>query len=178
MSGARPEWVETAVDGLRIRFAVPGDAGLILEFIRQLADYEKLTHKLEATERDLHNALFGPQPAAETILAFLGEEAVAFALFFQNFSTFRGRAGLYLEDLFVVPGARGLGVGRTLLACLARIARERGCARMEWSVLDWNTPAMDFYRTLGAESMDDWVAFRLAEEDLEALARSFPSSGS
>jgi GNAT superfamily N-acetyltransferase len=178
MSGARPEWVETPVDGLRIRFAIPGDADLILDFIRNLAAYERLTHELKVTERDVHDALFGPQPVAETILAFLGEEAVGFALFFQNFSTFRGRAGLYLEDLFVVPAARGLGVGKTLLAFLARTARERGCARMEWSVLDWNTPAMEFYRTLGAESMDDWVGFRLAEEDLEALARSFPSSGS
>lgn len=178
MSGPRAEWITTAVEDLRLRFAIPGDAGLVLDFIRRLAVYEKLVHEVEASEQDIHDAMFGSRPVAETVLAFLGEEAVGFALFFENFSTFRGKPGLYLEDLFVEPEARGLGVGRTLLSFLARIARQRGCSRMEWSVLDWNAPAIDFYRTLGAEAMGDWTVFRLKEAEMEALARSFPSPAS
>ena len=175
MSGPQPEWITTSVESLRLRFAIPGDAGLVLDFIQRLAVYEKLAHEVEASEQDIHDAMFGPRPVAETVLAFYGQEAVGFALFFENFSTFRGKPGLYLEDLFVEPEARGLGVGRTLLAFLARIARQRGYSRMEWSVLDWNTPAIEFYRTLGAEAMGDWTVFRLKEEEMETLARSFPS---
>ncbi len=178
MSGPQPEWIATSVEDLRLRFAIPGDAGLVLDFIRRLAVYEKLAHEVEASEQDIHDAMFGPRPVAETVLAFYGQAAVGFALFFENFSTFRGKSGLYLEDLFVEPEARGLGVGRTLLSFLARTARQRGWSRMEWSVLDWNTPAIDFYRTLGAEAMGDWMVFRLKEEDLETLARSFPSPAS
>ena len=155
---------------LRIRSAVADDVPLILSFIRDLADYEKLPHEVVATEELLRQALFGPRPFAEVIIATLGDEPVGFALFFHNFSTFLGLPGIYLEDLFVRPAARGQGVGRQLLVHLARLARERGCGRLEWAVLDWNEPAMKFYRGLGAIRKDDWTIFRLTGDALAKLA--------
>ena len=155
---------------LRIRSAVADDVPLILSFIRDLAEYEKLPHEVVATEELLRQALFGPRPFAEVIIATLGDEPVGFALFFHNFSTFLGLPGIYLEDLFVRPAARGQGVGRQLLIHLARLARERGCGRLEWAVLDWNEPAMKFYRGLGAIPKDDWTIFRLTGDALAKLA--------
>ncbi|MGB5544721.1 MAG: GNAT family N-acetyltransferase, partial [Gammaproteobacteria bacterium] len=153
------------------------DVPLVLSFIRRLARYEKLEDAVEATEQGLVAALFGPRPAAEVVLAEYRGDAVGFAVFFHNFSTFVGKSGLYLEDLFVDPSARGLGIGKTLLAFLAHLARERGCGRIEWSVLDWNTPAIDFYRRLGAQPMTDWSVFRLDQTALLGLAEEFMTPG-
>jgi ribosomal protein S18 acetylase RimI-like enzyme len=155
-----------------IRPATPADVPLILALVRELADYERAPDAVVATEAMLHDALFGPRPAAEVVLGFEGAEPAGFALFFHNFSTWLGRRGLYLEDLFVRPAFRGRGYGRTLLARLAAIAVERGCGRMEWSVLDWNEPAIGFYRSLGAEAMDEWTVFRLAGDALDRIARA------
>ena len=155
---------------IRIVAATPDDVGLILAFIRELAEYEHLTDEVVATEAGLHDALFGPRPVIETLLAFVNDEAVGFALFFTNFSTFVGRPGIYLEDLFVRPAARRHGVGRHLLASIARLAHERGCGRLEWSVLDWNEPARRFYATLGARPMEDWTIHRLTGNALARLA--------
>lgn len=143
---------------------------LILAFIRELAEYEKLRHEAVVTEAQLRETLFGPRPYAEVVLAEVEGEALGFALYFHNYSTFLGRPGLYLEDLYVRPEARGMGIGRRLLVHLARVARERGCGRMEWSVLDWNEPAIGFYRALDARPMDEWTVFRLTGEALAALA--------
>jgi GNAT superfamily N-acetyltransferase len=159
-----------AVDHLELRPAAPADVPVILALIRELADYERLAADVVATEDLLREALFGPRVAAECVIAELAGQAVGFALFFHNFSTFLGRHGLYLEDLFVRPSARGLGVGKALLSHLARIAVERGCGRSEWSVLDWNTPAIGFYRSLGAEPLTEWTVFRLRGEALSRLA--------
>ena len=155
----------------RIRPAAPDDAGLVLAFIRQLAEYERAPNDVMATEADIRATLEAEARPAEVVLAFEGDEPVGFALFFHNYSTWLGRAGLYLEDLFVRSEHRGKGYGRRLLAHLAAIAHERGCGRMEWSVLDWNEPAIGFYRSLGAVAMSEWTVHRLAGEALEALAR-------
>jgi len=157
-------------DRPRIEAATEGDAPLVLRFIRQLADYERLSHEVVATEADLRQTLFGPRPYAEVLIARLGSEPVGFALFFHSYSTFLGRQGIHLEDLFVVPEARGEGVGRALLERLAAVAVERGCGRLEWAVLDWNEPAIGFYRSLGAVAMDEWTTFRLTGEALERVA--------
>jgi GNAT superfamily N-acetyltransferase len=151
-----------------LRPATPADVPLILGFIRELAAYEKLDDQVLATESLLAEQLFGPRPAAEVVIAEVDGLAVGFALFFHNFSTFLGRRGLYLEDLFVLPAYRGRGIGRRLLSYLARIAIERRCGRMEWWVLDWNETAIRFYRSIGARPMDDWTVYRL---DGDALAR-------
>ncbi len=143
----------------------------ILRLIRALAEYEKLEHEVVATEERLRRSLFGERPAAEAVLGWLGGRAVGFAVFFHNYSTFRACPGLYLEDLFVEPAHRGSGYGKALLLHLARLAAERGCERMEWSVLDWNTPAIEFYKSLGANLMDDWRICRLTGEALEKAAR-------
>jgi len=156
----------------RIEPATETDVPLILRMVEALADYEKLAHEVVATEERLRNALFGSRPYAEVVVGRLGTDPVGFALFFHNFSTFRGAPGLYLEDLFVFPQWRGRGFGRKLLAHLAAIAVERGCHRMEWSVLDWNEPAIEFYRRAGARLMDDWRIFRLTGDALRALAAS------
>ncbi|HEY8485286.1 MAG TPA: GNAT family N-acetyltransferase [Longimicrobiales bacterium] len=155
---------------LEIRPATEADVPLVLTFIQELAEYEKLRHEVVATEERIREALFGPRPYAEVLLAELGGEPVGFALFFHNFSTFLGRPGLYIEDLYVRPAARRRGVGRRLLARLAALARERGCGRMEWSVLNWNEPAIRFYRSLGARPLEEWQVYRLTGEALEALA--------
>jgi GNAT superfamily N-acetyltransferase len=155
---------------LRIRDAVRADVPVILRMIRGLAEYEKLSHEVTATEEKLSRSLFGARPAAEVLLAQVGAEPVGFAVHFSHFSTFLGSYGIYLEDLFVDPAWRGRGFGKQLLAHLARIAVARGCPRLEWSVLDWNEPAIRFYKSLGAQSMDDWTVFRLNGEPLGRLA--------
>ena len=162
-----------------IRPARPDDASLVLEFIRQLAEYERAPDDVVATEADIRATLEGEPRRAEVVLAFEGREPVGFALFFHNYSTWLGRAGLYLEDLFVRPDHRGKGYGRRLLAHLAAIARSRQCGRMEWSVLDWNEPAIGFYLSLGAIAMSEWTVYRLTGPSLEALARegSGPGNG-
>jgi GNAT superfamily N-acetyltransferase len=156
---------------ISIRPAMQEDAPQLLAFIRELAEYERLAHAVVATVDDLASSLFGPQPCAYALLAFLDSAPVGFAVYFYNFSTFLGRRGLYLEDLYVRPAARGHGIGRELLVRLARIAVERGCGRMEWAVLDWNEPAIGFYRKLGAAPNDDWTTYRLSGEALLDLAR-------
>lgn len=149
---------------------------MILAFIRQLADYEQMAEHVEATEASLSATLFGPRPAAEVLIASLDGRDVGFALFFETYSTFLARKGIHLEDIFVIPDARGQQVGRALLTRLAAIAAERDCGRLEWQVLTWNTPAIGFYRRLGAFSLDDWQTFRLHREGLQALARGGTSS--
>jgi GNAT superfamily N-acetyltransferase len=153
-----------------LRFARREDVPQVLAFIRELAEYEQLAHEVVADEATLADSLFGPAPAAEVVLAEVDGEPAGFALFFHNFSTFLGRRGLYLEDLYVSPRFRGLGLGRTLMACLAALAVERGCGRFEWWVLDSNTPAIGFYRRLGAVGMEDWTVQRVAGDALTALA--------
>lgn len=160
----------TAQPVIAIRPAVPADAGLILAFIRELGDYERLSHEVAADEAGLAAQLFGERPRAEVLIAEVDGAAAGFALFFHNFSTFVGKPGLYLEDLFVRPAFRGHGLGKRLMARLARIAVERDCGRFEWSVLDWNTPAIDFYRSLGATGMDEWTVQRVSGDALHALA--------
>ena len=155
---------------LSISAASPADVPLILALIRELADYERMSAQVVATEADIERALFGERPCAEAVIARIGDEAVGFALFFQSFSTFVGRPGLYLEDLYVRPPHRGHGIGRRLLAYLAHIAVERGCGRFEWSVLDWNELAIASYRRAGAVPMDEWTVYRLTGEPLRALA--------
>ena len=156
---------------IRIRPALSQDLPQVLAFIRELAVYEHLEDQVVATEADLVTALFGPRPYAEVAFACLDGAPVGFALFFHNFSTFLGKPGIYLEDLFVRPEARGLGVGKRLLAWLAHTTLERGCARLDWAVLDWNEPALGFYRSLGAVAQADWTTLRLSDAALENLAR-------
>ena len=153
-----------------IRSATADDAPLVLRLIRGLAEYERLPHECVATEADVRASLFGPRPQAEVLIAEVDGAPAGFALFFHNYSTFLARRGLYLEDLFVLPERRGAGVGRALLARLAAIARERGCGRFEWSVLDWNEGAIRFYEALGAEPMRDWTVYRVTGAALERLA--------
>lgn len=155
---------------LSIRPATVDDVPLIRQLIAELADYEKLAHAAVATDDDLRTQLFGQRPAAEVLIGEVDGEPAGFALFFHTFSTFLGKRGLYLEDLFVRPAARGVGLGRHLMAALARIAVQRDCGRFEWSVLDWNAPAIGFYRRLGAVAMDDWTVQRLEGAALHALA--------
>ncbi|MBX5468340.1 MAG: GNAT family N-acetyltransferase [Thermoleophilaceae bacterium] len=157
---------------LRIRPAREADAGLLLSLIRELAEYERLAHEVVGSEELLRRHLFGERPAAEAVIAEVDGEPAGFALFYTSFSTFLCRPGLWLEDLFVRPQHRGAGVGRALLAHLARVALERGYGRMEWWVLDWNEPAIGFYRSIGAEPMSDWTVQRLQEAALRALAES------
>jgi GNAT superfamily N-acetyltransferase len=158
------------MEQLNIRKAVPGDAELIHLFVCALADYEKLRHEMVATEADIDRALFGPRPYAEAVIADWGGIPVGFALYFYNFSTFAGRPSLYLEDLFVLPEYRGKGIGRALLAHLACIATENGCARFEWTVLDWNEPSIRFYESLGAKRQGEWLIYRLTGDGLARLA--------
>jgi len=157
---------------MTLRAATVADVPQILAFIRALADYERLLHEVIATEDGIRQALFGPRPYAEVVLAEDDGAPIGFALFFHTFSTFVGLPGLYLEDLFVVPEARGRGVGRALLAHLSRLAVERGCGRVEWAVLDWNAPAIRFYESLGARPNSEWTVYRLTDEPLAALAAS------
>ena len=159
-------------DTILIRAAEPGDIDTILQFIRDLADYEKLAHAVNTDRDTLARYLFGARPMAEVLIAERQGDAIGFALFFHNFSTFEGRPGLYLEDLFVRPDARGSGAGKALLVRLAQLAVERDCARLEWSVLDWNEPAIAVYRAIEAVPMDEWTIQRLDGASLQALACS------
>jgi GNAT superfamily N-acetyltransferase len=155
-----------------IRPAHVEDVPVILGLIRELATYERAPDEVTATEERLVDVLFGEKPVAEVLLAFEGKSPVGFAVFFHNFSTWLGHPGLYLEDLFVKPDKRGKGYGRALLVDLAKLARDRGCGRMEWAVLDWNEPAIKFYRTLGAKPMEEWTVFRLTRDGIARLAQS------
>jgi GNAT superfamily N-acetyltransferase len=156
----------------RLEPATERDLGLILRFIRELGAYEQLAHEVTATEEELRTSLFGLQPAAEVVIAYAGDEPAGFAVYFQTFSTFLGRRGLYLEDLFVVPTWRGVGLGRRLLAYVARVAVERDCGRLEWSVLNWNELALGVYRRIGARPMSEWTVQRLTGAALRDLASS------
>jgi GNAT superfamily N-acetyltransferase len=155
---------------IRIVPAQVTDVPVILGMIKALAEYEQLTHEVTATEDDLRQSLFGPRPAGEVVIAYAGQAPIGFALFFHNFSTFIGRHGLYLEDLFVVPEWRGKGVGKQLLAHVAAIADSRNCGRMEWAVLDWNESAIAFYRRMGAHVLDEWRLCRLTGHELKAAS--------
>ena len=167
-------------DAIRIVPANERDIPLIHAFVRELAEYERLLHEVVATDDELRRTLFGPRPAAEILIAYDGAEPVGFALFFQTYSTFLAKPGLYLEDLFVRPSARGKGIGRKLLTYLARLAVERNYGRLEWRVLDWNETAIRFYRSIGAQPLDDWTVFRVTGDALRALAAESrqPAAGS
>ncbi|HEY3042013.1 MAG TPA: GNAT family N-acetyltransferase [Pyrinomonadaceae bacterium] len=157
--------------GLRIEEATKEDVPLILAFIRELAQYEKILDRVTVTEEGLSATLFGRGSYVEAIIAFENDEPVAFAIYFFTYTSFSGLPSLYLEDIFVRAASRGFGIGRQLLAFLARRARQRGCGRMEWSVINWNEPAMAFYKKLGAEPVNDWTVFRLGKDKLEELAK-------
>lgn len=162
----------------QIRPARVEEVPVILQLIRDLATYERAPDDVTATEEQLVDVLFGERPVAEVLLAFENESPVGFAVYFYNFSTWLGRPGLYLEDLFVKPEKRGKGYGRALLVELAKIARDRGCGRMEWAVLDWNEPAIKFYRALDAKPMHEWTVFRLTGEEINKLANSADTAAS
>jgi GNAT superfamily N-acetyltransferase len=164
------ETIATSDPKTVLRFATVDDVGLIFDFIRQLADYEKKSDEVVTDEDQLRQSLFGERRVAEVVIASYEGEPAGFALFFHNFSTFLGRPGIYLEDLFVIPTLRGHGIGKILLSFLARLAVERGCGRLEWWVLDSNEPAIRFYERLGAMAMDEWTVFRVTGETLEKLA--------
>jgi GNAT superfamily N-acetyltransferase len=151
--------------------ARPDDVPTICSFIRELAEYEKLLDRVAATERLLHDGLFGLRPYAEVLMGRLEGAPVGYALFFHSFSTFLARPGIYLEDIYVRPAARGRGVGKALLREIARVARDRGCGRIEWSVLNWNQPSIDFYLSIGATPMDEWTMYRMDEAAIAALAK-------
>lgn len=167
------ETIATALPDFLLRKARADDCGLILSLIRELAEYEKLAHEVVATEEVLRETLFGEHPAAEVIFGEHRGQIVSYALFFHNFSTFTGRPGIYLEDIYVKPEMRGRGFGKCLLTYVARLAVERKCTRMEWSVLDWNEPAIRFYRALGAVPMDEWTVQRLDGSALDNVASMF-----
>jgi GNAT superfamily N-acetyltransferase len=171
-----PALIATAQPGVRLRFARQGDAALVLAFIRELAEYEQLPHEVEANAEMLAETLFGESPDAEVVIAEVDGAPAGFALFFHNYSTFLGRRGLHLEDLFLRPAFRGKGIGRVLMAFLAKLAVKRGCGRFEWSVRAWNRPAIDFYRSLGARAMDEWTGQRVSGPALHALADQFDSA--
>lgn len=154
-----------------VRPALASDVALIVTLIRELAEYERAPEEAIATEALIHEALFGPRPACEALIGELDGRAMGFALYFHNFSTWKGRQGVYLEDLFVRPEARGQGLGLALFKAVAQIAVERGCPRMEWNVLDWNEPALKFYRSLGAEPLSEWTIHRLSGEALRKAGR-------
>ena len=155
---------------VRIVPATEADVPQILEMIRALAEYERLAHEVTATEEKLRQSLFGPRPAAEVVFAYDGEECAGFAVFFSTYSTFLGQPGMYLEDLYVKPEARGKGLGFALLRHLAKLAKERNCGRLEWSVLNWNEPSIQFYKKLGARPKDEWTMYQLAGDALASLA--------
>ncbi|MBN1675620.1 MAG: GNAT family N-acetyltransferase [Kiritimatiellae bacterium] len=159
---------------LRIRPATPDDVPLILAFIRQIAEFEKLSHRVTATEEDLRESLFGANPGAEVLLAFAGDAPAAYAVFFHSFSTFLGKRGIWIEDIFVKPEFRRRGIGEALLTHIAALANARHCGRLEWTVLDWNTNAIAFYKALGADVLPDWKICRMTGPALRALAKRKP----
>jgi len=159
-----------STESLRIEPATERDIPLILEFVRGLAEYEKHLDRVEATEERIRKTLFGAEPAAQVVFAYDNDTPVGYAVFFYTYSSFVALPGMYLEDLFVKPEARGKGVGRELLRYLARLAKEKGCSRIEWAVLNWNEPAIGFYKRLGAVPMDEWDVYRLSGTDLDRLA--------
>jgi len=163
---------------IRIERATERDVSVVLHMIKELAEYERMSDQVVATESGLREALFGGQRSAEVLLAYADDQPAGFALFFHNFSTFLGRRGLYLEDLFVKPERRGAGIGKRLLVELARISVARNCGRFEWSVLDWNEPAIGFYKKLGAAPMDEWTIFRVTGDALTRLAAESSSEAS
>lgn len=158
------------MEKLQIEFATSKDAHTVLEFIKKLAEYEKLSNQVSATEESLNNTLFANNSNAEALIGYFENQPVTFAIFFHNYSTFLGKKGLYLEDLFVLPEFRGRGFGKSMLKFLAKLALERDCGRFEWSVLDWNTPAIDFYKSIGAELKTEWILNRVSGEKLKSLA--------
>lgn len=164
--------IETRIEDVTLRLAEEKDISLVLRFIKELADYEELLHEVVATEEILRESLF-ERNAAEVVIAELKGEPVGFALFFHNFSTFLGRPGLYLEDLYVQPQMRGKGIGKLLLSYLAKLAMERGCGRFEWWCLDWNKSSIDFYKSIGAIPMDEWTVYRVCDKALVDLADEF-----
>ena len=164
--------IQTKEDKFTIRFAEEKDVKLILDFIKELADYEKLLHEVVATEEILMDSIF-VRKACEVIIGEYDGEPVGFALFFHNFSTFLGRPGIYLEDLYIRPEMRGRGFGKTLLAFLAKLAKERNCGRFEWWCIDWNEPSINFYKSIGAIPMDEWTVYRVTGQALEDLAKEF-----
>jgi len=157
---------------LVIRQAEKKDIPLLLSFIKKIAEYEKLSHEVAATEEILHASLFGGKPAAEVIFGYIQNEPAAYAVYFYNFSTFTGKKGLYLEDLFVLPEMRGKGTGKKMLLHLIDKAVHENCGRMEWAVLDWNEPAINFYKSLGAKPLDEWTLFRMDEGAMKALLKA------
>lgn len=162
--------IRTKITGFTLRHATNVDVSLILDFIRRLAEYEKLAETVTATEEAIRDTLFGERIYAEAIIGEYNEKPVAFAIFFHNYSTFLAKPGIYLEDLFVLPEYRGKGFGRAMLSYLAKIALKRDCGRLEWSVLNWNEPALNFYKSLGAIQMNEWITERLSGEDLLKLS--------
>ena len=173
--GNMKELIDTKLSDFKLRFADTSDVSLILEFIKELADYENMLDQVMATEEVLRRYLF-EKKAAEVIIGEFQDKPVGFALFFYNFSTFLGKPGIYLEDLFVKPDMRGKGFGKTMLSFLAKLAVERECGRLEWSCLDWNEPSINFYKHLGAIPMDEWTVYRLCDQELSKLASSFTKS--
>lgn len=166
--------IETRIPGLSLRLATANDVPQILSFIRQLADYEKLLDMVVADEAKLTATLFGDKAYAEVVIADYQGKPAGFALFFHNYSTFLAKPGIYLEDLFVDPSLRGLGIGKALITYLATLAVQRDCGRLEWSVLDWNQPAIEFYQSLGAQMLHDWRINRVTGQTLQAMAGMFP----
>jgi len=164
---------QTRISEFVIRDAIISDVPIILNLIKGLAEYEKLSHEVVATEDGLRDTLFGKNPKAEVIFGVYKNEPVAFALFFHNFSTFLGKPGIYLEDLFVIPEMRSKGFGKVMLSFLSKLATDRKCGRLEWSVLDWNEPALKFYKSIGSRKMDEWTTQRLDGDDLYKLAEQF-----
>lgn len=164
--------INTILDGFQLRFAEKKDVPLILKFIRELAEYEKMSDVVIATEEGLMDSLF-KRKMAEVIIGEYNNQPVAFALFFHNFSTFLGRPGIYLEDLYVKPDMRGMGIGKVMLSFLAKLAIDRKCGRLEWSCLDWNEPSIQFYKKLGATAMDEWTVYRVCDKTLDMLAQKF-----
>jgi len=165
--------LQTSISEFIIKETTASDVPLILNFIKGLAEYEKLSHEVIATEDGLRETLFGDNPKAEVIFGVYKNEPVAFALFFHNYSTFLGKPGIYLEDLYVKPEYRGKGFGKIMLSYLAKLATDRNCGRLEWSVLDWNKPALKFYKSIGAKKMDEWTTQRLDGKSLDDLANQF-----
>lgn len=165
--------ISTKINGFVIRQAGEDDVPLILDFIMKLAEYERLTHEVSATEEQLRRYLFGEERVAEVVIGYFVGTPVGFALYFYNFSTFLAQPGIYLEDLYVLEEHRGRGYGKTLLTYLAKKAVKEGCGRFEWAVLDWNEPSIEFYRSLGAKMMNEWIINRVTGEQLEELAKQF-----